>query len=233
MGNEVVGEAFREYVQANPGGSPLVETYIASQAAVSADAYGDPSTTEGFIQDGPFLFQHWPDGLANQPGYYAGNGPAASNWVNFYNPVDYALSAWSWNNYLNKPQKLDSSVWEYDYAAIPDANMPSGYDYVRYVTTWVFIQINGVPIPVPLVDNVGAVTNPFEILAFVSQSHAGPVGAQYMTSIPGGVKWNENFDLNDKPYYVGDTRPEHSFQFEFSIARTWSYWEEVDKQLGK
>ncbi len=88
MGNVVVGEALRLWDNAHDG-QPLVNTYVAMQAAVSAGAYGYDTNYTHTDTD---LYSHNPAFASLQSDALFGRDQtAAQKWVNFYNPDDYAL----------------------------------------------------------------------------------------------------------------------------------------------
>lgn len=105
MGNIVISEALRlEATSANP--RQLVTSFIASQASSVAHAYdaGVP-LNDNTTQTAEVYASYPPTGLP----YYDLIGLAAGSLVNFFNPLDYALS----------------TGWEVTQDSKPDA----GYDY--------------------------------------------------------------------------------------------------------
>ncbi len=119
MGNVVAAEALRQWSQQNEG--PLVDSYVAMEAAISAGVYGDLSKDAYKVQynyesydlisgvlgfsvapSGNDLNRYWWQGFAgsgiHQP-YMAGTQSAATNWINLFNPDDFATSlSWKLNN---------------------------------------------------------------------------------------------------------------------------------------
>jgi hypothetical protein len=117
MGNVVSAEALRLWSRQNAG--PLVNTYVAMEAAISASAYGVNSTAAFNISkvvgratiswnarllgsSSEDLLRYWSAGF---PGvtpttfYMSGAQAAAGRWVNMYNPLDAATNqAWRANN---------------------------------------------------------------------------------------------------------------------------------------
>jgi hypothetical protein len=105
QGNVVMGEALRLW-KASGQSTPLVSTYIASQAAIAAHCYNaDAPLMPDYEQDTPNVYasywragdsarfpQTWP---TTNPPYLAASimQTAAGRWVNFYNPQDFALTA--------------------------------------------------------------------------------------------------------------------------------------------
>jgi len=142
MGNVVAGEALA--LQAEKfGGGVIVNTYVASQAAVPLDCYY--RTNAPPVYQMPFTYEHpkqeqlaaglvlWPgifwtvsqlngpvDWDTGTPNVYRGwletNRASASRRVNFYNPNDYALNMPVWGfNQLLKPSSLGFGT---DYAYV-------------------------------------------------------------------------------------------------------------------
>lgn len=141
MGNVVAGEALA--LQAEKyGGGVIVNTYVASQAAVPLDCYY--RTNPPPVYEMPFYYKHpkqdqlatslvsWPgifwtvsqlngpvDWDSGTPNVYRGwletNRASATRRVNFYNPNDFALNPPAWGfNQLLKPSSYGGST-EYRY----------------------------------------------------------------------------------------------------------------------
>ena len=94
LGNVVVSEALR--LGAETGRSGLVNTYIATQAAVPASAY---DATVGLSPD---VYSRYPVGHEY---YFSRLGRVAENMINFINEDDFALGFWRLNNAL-KPERI-------------------------------------------------------------------------------------------------------------------------------
>jgi hypothetical protein len=87
MGNVVAGEALK---QAGTN-LPIVNTYVAMQAAVPAHCY-DPATPNRVAPILPNCYaNYWTNGA---PGYFNGTA-GARNYINFYNQQDWALGWWN------------------------------------------------------------------------------------------------------------------------------------------
>ncbi|MFC1759191.1 alpha/beta hydrolase [Planctomycetota bacterium] len=153
MGNVVAGEALRNWSEASTG--PLVDTYIAMEGAFSAGAYGYPSNGAFTLQLGSFawdqternvsdidLYRHWPTGDPTSTSHYMNGAASASqNWVNIYNPDDFATNQmWRLNNlskfYTNNPTPIlpnlvgyeDNSIWDVlldQYSGVADLIVPN------------------------------------------------------------------------------------------------------------
>jgi len=126
MGNIVAGEALALNAE-KYGGGQIVNTYVASQAAVPLDCY-KPNGSDPVFQM-PFYYQHpkqdeigsiiaqwsafawilnyylngpinWDSGTPNiYVGWLDTNRVSCARRVNFYNPHDYALSMENWGFY--------------------------------------------------------------------------------------------------------------------------------------
>jgi hypothetical protein len=150
-GNLVVGEALRMAGQA--GGSDIVNTYVAAQAAIPAEAY-DPSmvssaslsfgvtnvTIPGYLTL-PLSGNFGPGTADIFSGWIApGNStPAVSAKANFYNTNDWALNLWNTNEIIkpieDEPQTFTGTFDGYS-ATLPlwDVLEIAGGGFSGYVT---------------------------------------------------------------------------------------------------
>ncbi|MBN1853851.1 MAG: hypothetical protein JW829_14050 [Pirellulales bacterium] len=143
MGNVVVAEALRQWNATHPN-EPLVDSYVSMQSAISAGVYEvlgndafDINFTENLAwihdihsQSRVDLNRQWWSGFPNAPGlaqpYMSGTESAAEQWINMYNPDDFATGlAWKLNNlmkhFLNAeipdipdlPGIGDDAIWDY------------------------------------------------------------------------------------------------------------------------
>ncbi len=100
LGNVVVGEALRQ-----SSNGPVALTYVALQAALPSHSYDSAATNRAISwpndSDTPNAYAHY--WTSNSPCYFNGV-TGASSYVNFFNPIDYALTG-SWN--LNQDLKPD------------------------------------------------------------------------------------------------------------------------------
>ena len=149
MGNIVAGEALALNAEKYHGGQ-IVNTYVASQAAVPLDCY-KPNGSEPVFQM-PFQYEHpkqqefgqylalisdfgwilselngpidWDSGTPNvYQGWLNTNRASCGARVNFYNPNDYALNMPVWGmNQLVKPDKMGSA--SYSYVRFPSGLIP-------------------------------------------------------------------------------------------------------------
>jgi hypothetical protein len=114
MGNIVAGEALRLEV-----GNQPVNIYVAMQGAIASHAY-DPNAPSRSLGAGGFYDDHTPNCYAsywtNGAPCYFNDNVGAGTYVNFFNPVDYALVSGTFS-------------WEVDQDTKPD-NV-RGYGFIR------------------------------------------------------------------------------------------------------
>ena len=199
MGNVVTGEALRL-----AGGSEIVNTYVASQGAVSARAYDNtipPDATNLYLG---------PVGTPDTEGHYYTNGAppyfngisGAQQFVDYYNNQDWVLGQWV-NDQNGKPDL--GYIW-----TIPSTNYPSGYYY-------------HVGFGSPRALYFG--TNTYEIFAKAVQSYSLTLGAETNIAIPFNPLLS--VDLNSAPYSFGDHYVGHSAQFSSDIMTRSFYWNQL------
>jgi hypothetical protein len=142
-GNLVVGEALRMSGQA--GGSDVVNTYVAAQAAVPSEAY-DPSmvssanlsfgvtnvTIPGYFAF-PLSGNFGPDSADVFSGWLApGNStPAVGAKANFYNTNDWALNLWNTNEII-KPVENETQTFSVSFMG-----------YSANISLWSVLEIAG------------------------------------------------------------------------------------------
>ena len=138
MGNQVMGEALR-LLEARDNG--WINTYIASQAAVSAHAYDESLdndarfTLPAFAPTTPEVIRYYPTGTPSgsppDVPYYDGNRSGVGKMVRYFNDEDHALSRWEINNYT----KPDNSYY-FENNDGNEAFYTEGVDrfYQRYVS---------------------------------------------------------------------------------------------------
>ncbi len=228
MGNVVVGEALRL-----AGTNRVVNTYVASQAAIPAHVYdgaisatndlltfeyNHPSSAIPFFDYGPETPNIYGDWLATTDG-------AASRRVNFYNANDYALAPdkWEWNQ-LFKPDRSPGnwlyvfSGWPHDgeqryNPGSPDDDAP--WDHFYRGTS------QGVtPLPIG--------TNRYEIMAYAAEARSKALGAVFnVAPLPNPLNLQTIW-----PPDTQDTAPNqysrhkwHSAQFRSTNMRQKGYWQ--------
>ena len=140
MGNVVVGEALRFWAEDNPG-VPLVDRYVAMQAAISSGAYGSDVVYDKFgelpVVGGGILvgndrdcYRYFPSAETirenpNDSPLFGNSKTAAGKAYNVYDPIDSALGLWEMNTC---GKHIGAGViaipsWQYEYRAeyqVPD-----------------------------------------------------------------------------------------------------------------
>jgi len=234
MGNVVTGEALR--LASQQGVGRLVNTYVASQAAVPAHCY-DGSRSEDIAA----IFGFWQsigryfDGTTKLPNVYpdwlAGDGAAVGRRVNFYNESDYALwhDVWELNQFF-KPDRPDGSAqpWYYSYEDDLGAPPKLHSSFIR------FDHYNTDADPVGVQEmqlgSAASVQDRYEIMAFASESRTKAVGAAATLPLFEPVDlqsvWpadNQSVKLHDGLNY--SAHKWHSAQFRSTNMRQNGYWQ--------
>ena len=169
MGNVLAGEALRL-----EGSIQVVNTYVASQAAVSAHTY-DSNTNDvpdySFTYDGVSFGPITPNIYGN---WFAGNnGGGAERVISFYNTNDYALARGHWQlDQLFKPDSdvVESGVaWNYGYDGSPDDPPP----WNNFWKQQFGFSFHG-EVPLNIVTNINA---RYEVMAYAAQSYTTALGA--------------------------------------------------------
>lgn len=217
QGNVVMGEALRLW-RADGQSTPLVSSYIASQAAIAAHCYNataplmpnyeedTPNVYASYWSagDSPRFPQAWP---ASNPPYLDASfmQSAASRWLNFYNPQDYALTA----------ANGGYGSWEKDQRWKPD----NGYSWS--VTNGFFKGL------VPLETDYSFPDDRYTIFSYCAEARSVALG----TNATGGVFGGAGLDLEAQ---VGYSRAHlwHSAQFRSFMAARYQYWAELMQRIG-
>jgi hypothetical protein len=215
MGNVVAGEALRL-----EGANRVVNTYVASQAAVSAHTYDTNIANYSFYYppfsasaDTPNIYGNW----------FAGNGGAAGTMVYYYNTNDYALQR---------------SVWQLDELLKPD------YDVLEGTTNWSYYYSGSANDPPPWTTNfykqiflgstvvdfniVTSLLNRYEVMGYDAQAYTTALGAT-----PGITNlFNLNLPIVWPPDLVHPTHPYdehfyHSAEFRGDSTGEWNYWNTI------
>lgn len=193
QGNVVMGEALRQA----GAGSALVRTYIASQAAVAASCYKEN------VPLMPDPGQETPDVYGTYPPtslpYFDGSAMsgATSRYVNFYNPVDYALTSASGNGFS----------WETDQ---------------RWKPTVPFLYLTGFQ----ELTLLGFKTLTFPDDRFRIFSYAAEAKSKALGVMPTGGVFTSFTNLESNQQY-GPEHIYHSGQFRASMATRYRYWQGV------
>lgn len=209
QGNVVTGEALRLWRAAGKA-TALVNTYIASQAAVAAHSYNAAAPLmPDYDQTMPNVYavywragdsarfpQTWP---ATNPSYFADSimQTTAGRWVNFYNPQDYALTA----------ANGGIGSWESDQRMKPDSF------YHWSVTNGFFKGL------VPFETSYSFPDDRYTIFSFCAEARSVAVGA----NATGGVFGGNARNLQDFGYAAEHLW--HSGQFRSFNAARYRYWQ--------
>ncbi|MEI7946967.1 MAG: putative Ig domain-containing protein [bacterium] len=216
MGNVVVGEAIRCF----SSGSPKIHTYIACQAALSAQYYGDekdsnPNQAQSLdctFPSTPDIIGHYP--IKNSTGVYSSEASYLSinskveKWLNWYNDKDWALTNWEYSN-IFKPDN-----WGVDY----------GFGYVgskySYQPGWdIFYRGN-----IDKALYVSSDKERFQIFSYIVESRSCALGQIAKTGF-------NNWNLKDAMGYDG-RHYSHSREFRSDIVSEWKFWEKVSACCG-
>lgn len=217
MGNIVASEALNL-----SGSQRVVDTYVASQAAISAQYYSAeyPSDARATLLGVDAIPVEGSD-YSMFGGNIGGPSPrfskinrAAGKIVAFSNPADSALDSWEYNNAF-KPS-VNSS---------PRLLQP-GFNGDRYTTN------QGIPYRHPGVGQVGiqlvAGQNDYEMFAHTLQSKSKPLGAS--TYAFGPISGVVNLDA--APFNFGSDPNGHSAHFLSDNATRGVYWDRLLKEFG-
>jgi hypothetical protein len=222
MGNVVAGEALRL-----SGTSRVVNTYVASQAAVPGHTYDNSLPDYSFtyiINYGPFtpnIYTNW----------FSSNSGAASRRINYYNTNDYALQRprWEWNQ-LFKP---DTSTfgWTYGFNGYPHTGYPNSA--TNHYTAGVddtppwnyFFKENFFGTDVYL-DIVNVLTNRYEGMAYAAQARSTALGRtagvqNLSQTLDLQTVWPPDSQNLSSPY---SAHKWHSAQFRSTNMEEYNYW---------
>ncbi len=213
MGNVVTGEALRLANQNGVG--QVVNTYIASQAAIPAHVY-DASVTTPFLID----YTHSAHGLPapghpKTPNIYVNRltntVTAAGHRINFYNQHDYALSPDSWClDQELKPDTFVGSGYYFYSGSTNDASPWNNFEYVLFV---------GLPVTL---DIVGSTNDRYDVLAYAANPYSRPLGIVPIGTFTRGVNLQDFWP----PDVVHPSTP-YNEHFYHSAEFRGDYWQEV------
>lgn len=234
MGNVVTSEALHK------ASGIVVKNYVASQAALPADVFRlNPDVTSQWAAilaktltgHGIVVPGAKPVSTPNVYAYYYPNGRAdtyrlnadpqmgapymdgiqgAATWHNYFNPEDWALGLWVYN----QSQKPNGSAWAFLAPPLP----PYYYTYERgFDNRWGFV-LRDDPLDIP-VKGLYTPKDTYEIFCYAAQARSNPTGRQLR--VGGPFSFEKNFSA------FGDKHPGHSSQFLYSICERWGYWEKL------
>ena len=218
QGNVVASEALRQWAESNASSElPLISTYLASQAAYPASAY-DQSAPLMASQDDqmPDVYAHYLESggvlgtneeIKARSSYMtpAKVSIAAAKWVNFYNPMDYALTGatilhpgWEMNQYL-KPDAwmAESVITSYSY---------DSYHGFRRRDLLIYEQL-------------AFPANRHQIFSFAAKPKSKALGAVLLR----GAVFEESVDLSTGRFRFSREHLWHSGQFRSSLAMCNNY----------
>jgi hypothetical protein len=205
MGNIVTGEALRL-----AGTNVIVNTYVATQAAVSARTYDNTVPADATNSYTPHVYTPDSEGhyfTNGAPPYFNGIG-GASHFADYFNAQDYALGYWV----TDQNFKADSSSYLY---TTPSLQFPSGY-YNRAS----FFTTRSLVFP----------TNTYEIFAMACQSYSFALGAE--TNIASTFSLRTPVNLQAPPYSFSNLRTGHSFEFHSDNMTVGVYWHQLLSSFG-
>jgi hypothetical protein len=216
MGNIVAGEALRL-----SGNNRVVNTYVASQAALSAHTYDTNVPNYSFSYSPWSLTAKTPNIYGN---WFAGNfGNGAGSVVNFYNTNDFALQRSAWQlNQLLKPDQfvlLGGTHWDYSYEGYTN-DPPPWNNFWKDVS----FGISSVHF-----DIANVLTNRYEVMGMAAQSYTTAFGAT-----PGVQNVSDNIYLGSiwpadttHPSHPFDEHYYHSAEFRGDYWQQQGYWSEL------
>jgi len=195
MGNVVASEALRL-----AGTNVIVNTYVASQAAISARAFDNAIPADA---TNSYAHVFTPD----TEGHYYTNGASAYfngllgalNFVDYYNTLDWALNLWR----SNQGSKPDNSY----YYSTSFTQHPSGY----------YQQFGIRPYR-----NLTFPADTYETFAKAVQSYSFSLGAEAV--IPRVFSNAPTINLNSTAFAYGGAHLGHSLQFRSDTAAAAAYW---------
>ena len=219
MGNIVTGEALRL-----AGSNQLVNTYVASQAALPAHDYDATVTTPYLLQ---FTYTYPTEPLhtllgnrnygPDTPDIYGNwlttNAAAVGRRISFYNQNDFALAAPRWGfDQITKPDNLFNG--DYVYGGSP--NDPAPWNHFGFAT------ISGTN----FFDIVNSVADRYRVMAYAAESRSTALGATPITTFDASV------DLTSPDNHIWPTDTSghdygdhfwHSAEFRGDYWQEWNY----------
>lgn len=197
MGNVVAGEALRT-------NTPLVAVYVAMQAALPSGAYdlAAPFRAVSFpyADNTPEIYRFYCSLSPTQPYFFQAGG--ASAYINFYNPLDWALDKWTIDQNLKPVDTL-------------------GFSYA----TNTFFQFQGQPSERILT----CPTDTYELFAYCVEGQCWALGAQ--TNVAGVFQTAQQINLNTT-YSFDATHKGHSAQFRSTNMKRAPFWTALCDKLG-
>ncbi|HEX3628064.1 MAG TPA: hypothetical protein VH280_21850 [Verrucomicrobiae bacterium] len=223
MGNVVTGEALS--LAAAYGEGQIVNTYVASQAAIPAHVY-DASVTSPYLIDYSHSAHGIPaPGRIKTPNIYpnrlTNNVFAVGRRISRYNINDFALSPDSWclDQALKPDQNValgDGNIWDWGYNG--STNDPAPWN--NFFRIYVGSQFDH------SLDIVGSVDDFYEVLAYAADPYSTPLGTAPISTFT-------SVDMTDpaNDIWLPDTSGHnysdhlwHSAEFRGDCWQQWGYW---------
>jgi pimeloyl-ACP methyl ester carboxylesterase len=251
MGNVVAGEALR--LAASDGGGQIVNSYVASQAAVPAHAYDPSQTIPGDYWGWRIIYSainilgiDWINipvkASASTPNIYPNwfepVTASGSSIVNFYNTNDYALNLAHWQT--NEALKPDGWVYPVGYGTT--GTNPFGYSSGNYsVVADDFYNSGGNnSLHLAAVSGNFAVGNTtygsnlndqYQIMAFAAQAQCAPLGDSNVGNVTSDQSLQSLWPATDPLGGTGTSfyaeHPWHSAEFRFDNMMQNQYWKKL------
>ena len=219
MGNVVAGEALRL-----SGTAHVVNTYVASQAAITAHTYDTNVPNYSFSfpplslsADTPNIYRNW---------FESNYGGGAQSVISFYNTNDYALQRSAWQ--LDQLLKPDHNVgegnfsWSYDYLGA--TNDPPPWNNFRKSDTLGANVVN--------FDIVNNITNRYEVMAFAAQPYTTALGDTATVSTLTGTLALPTVWLTDPSGHNYTDHFWHSAEFRGDSWQQRGYWNALLGPVG-
>jgi pimeloyl-ACP methyl ester carboxylesterase len=217
MGNVVTGEALR--LAAQQGLGEVVNTYVASQAAIPAHVY-DATVISPYLINYAYVSHGYPaPGHPLTPNIYSNrltnNAAAVGRKISLYNVNDYALNRDAWC--FDQEHKPDTFLLSGQYRYSGSTNDPSPWNHFEYDYFAGGVQY---------FDIVNSLSDRYNVLAYAANPYSMALGA-----IPEIITFDQNFSL--QTLWPADTeRPNnpysehfyHSAQFRGDCWQEWAYW---------
>lgn len=224
MGNTVASEALRQQAVAEPT-TKLVNSYVASQAAVAGEAYSAtaPLTLLSPVMPQTYdLYLYGANTSATTASPYFGNiNLAANSLYNFYNSSpDYATGfAWAWQQRL----KSESGSYRYDgYDAFLRTVDPGG-DFIRLSDNYHL--------------NLALQADRYEAFAYAVEGQSAALGTQavggvFATTPSSEVDLSKLNPLQTSPENFTAAQWDHSAEFNGTLMVRGVYWHRLLTAFG-
>lgn len=214
MGNVVAGEALRRY------SGPLIHTYIACQAALSAHYYDNTIADKHpcghqFVHDPlfpstPDIIGHFSTGDVNSAPYLRGNSQHVANMQNFYNALDWALDLWEINN-VRRPDGW--APYSFSYRGREDRYSEGTDKFIRNASS-----------STPETLRINHVRQRYMIFSYCAESRSKALG-QTENSI--FSFWNLELSPARGGMGYDAQHYSHSREFRSNIVDEWDFWKRV------